>query len=54
MQLEVVGVDWSNEQSWTEAAREALEAALAQGSADVAAGRTVDAREFVASLPKRT
>lgn len=39
--LAVIGVDWSNEQSWTQAAREALETALAQGSADVEESRAV-------------
>ncbi len=45
--------DWANEQNWSPEARERLEAALAKGSADVAAGRTVDAREFLSTLPQR-
>jgi hypothetical protein len=55
VQLAVVGDDdWANEEYWHAAAREKLEAALAQGSAHIAAGRTVDAREFLARLPERT
>ena len=45
--------DWANEETWGPAARERLEGALANGSADIAAGRMVDAREFLSKLPER-
>ena len=44
--------DWADEERWSPEARERLEAALTKGSADVAAGRTVDAMEFLATLPE--
>lgn len=51
--LEIVSDDWANEGNWSTAARERLEAALSQGSAEVASGTTVDAREFLSKLPER-
>lgn len=51
---EAANDDWANEGNWSPAARERLEAALAKGSAHIAAGRTVDARGFLATLPKRS
>jgi hypothetical protein len=43
-------VAWANEATWPEQKRNDLEDALQRGTADVAAGRTVDAREFLAKL----
>jgi hypothetical protein len=43
--------EWSDEGALTATQRDALEAALERGSADIAAGRVVDAREFLAKLP---
>lgn len=51
---EAANDDWTNEETWSPAARERLEERLARGSADIAAGRTVDAREFLATLPERS
>ena len=45
--------DWANEETWSPAARERLEGALVKGSADIAAGRMVGAREFLSKLPER-
>jgi predicted transcriptional regulator len=42
--------EWSDEGALTAAQRDTLEAALERGSADIAAGRVVDAREFLAKL----
>jgi hypothetical protein len=53
VQLEIVSSDWANEDNWSPAARERLDAALSRGSAEVASGKTVDAREFVSKLPER-
>ena len=44
--------DWVKEETWDPAARERLEGALARGGADIAAGRMVDAREFLSKLPE--
>lgn len=46
-QLEMVSKDWANEDNWSPAPRERLDAALSRGSAEVASGKAVDAREFV-------
>jgi hypothetical protein len=54
VELEIVSDDWANEDSWSPAARKRLETALSRGSADVASGRTADARAFLSKLPERS